>query len=223
MLDISHHLHSICNTTNKLINNTYHNLRLAQRNQNSKINKHRTLRKFAVGDTAYLKSPNKYNKGYSGPFQVKKFLSPVVVLIQEIENPCAPLMKRHINLLHWAPQRKNIVNNNSLDSNSSSDVVDVVDPVLQMPKAEVVNDAGEQSLVEQLCSGNVPREKSASSLLEKPPVPFLYNHLRSSPMPPNERKDDTRALTPSDPVQHPVDLQVTGRPNHRYNLRRRMH
>jgi hypothetical protein len=160
ILDSTSYLQRICKATNELMKITYKNLKLAQHKQNVKVNENRSLRSFKVGDTAYLKHPNKYKKGYSGPYFVKKLISPVIVIIQEYENPYAPCLKRHINLLHWAPPRKSS-NVNDINESFPSSAPDNHSPeqVDSSPMIEV-----EVQSTERCVTPDVPQLVSQDSL-----------------------------------------------------------
>jgi hypothetical protein len=158
ILDSTSYVERICKATNKIREITYKNLKLAQFKQNSKVNNKRSLRPFKVGDIAYLKHPNKFKKGYSGPYFVKKMISPVVAVIQEYENLHAPCLKRHINLLHWAPPRKSNFEhtNESIPNSAPCDLsIDQVDP---SPMMEVDVQSSESM------SSDVPQQSCPDAL-----------------------------------------------------------
>lgn len=202
IVDISNLILKISNTTNEVIKSTYNNLVMAQRNQNNKVNHNRRVRTFLVGDTVYLKQPNKFKKTYSGPFIVKTVLSPVMVSIQELENPNAPVLKRHINLLHWAPPR----NNNNIDINFH-------DPNLvnRLP-ATTTLDLGQQ------------QHPGDDVLPDDPPV-ALHSPVQPDPNDVQLQQPTTEADTLDQPTTAPeqqddVRHELNG-PRHQYNLRSR--
>jgi hypothetical protein len=173
------------------------NLQLAQFNQNSKVNKNRVLRRFKVGDTAYLKHPNRFNKGYCGPFFIKKVLSPVIVVIQEYENPSAPCMKRHINLLHWAPPRKPVLNSSSNVSHPNSSLSPVLIDHPADPPLEECEPMGVES---DVAPSDVAQPDSSQ---------------------PEESEDAVPGADPPTEVLLPEAPLIAGPATHQYNLRPR--
>lgn len=111
-LDKAHYIDTLLSTLKVIYSNTYQNLIRKQEKQNIDKNSNSRLRQIKVDDIVYIRSKDKFNNKYSGPYKVIKKHSDVTYSIQYLDNSHANIFKIHIDRLLLAPPRKDYLKTN---------------------------------------------------------------------------------------------------------------
>ncbi|XP_054711317.1 uncharacterized protein LOC129220908 [Uloborus diversus] len=192
-LDSAFELHKLLEQLQFVYRKVYRNSVTKKLAQNQSHNEKCKPRNIQAGHLVYLKSKNKYKPSYDGPYFVKKVISPVLRLIQELNNKQAPLKKIHVNrLVKFQKRQSHLGGEQSVKKNN-----DVGRPESPIPFQVTVN----ADVVPAVRPQSPDASAGPSSVPDAVPVPDIPNDV-GAPVPQHD----------------PVPVQQTRSP---YQLRRR--
>lgn len=110
------YLDNIFKSLKHIYQQTYTNIAEKQVKQNNKIRPNTRLREFKTGYVVYLKSRDKFNKKFTGPYTIIKRNTAVTYSIRLKDNTQADIFKIHVDRLHYVPQRKSSLMQNTDDT-----------------------------------------------------------------------------------------------------------